>query len=80
MTLREQLLWELRQHNENAQLAIEKLKSEIETEQFVMSADKSAVSGATGVVHQNNISNAQMKIDAIKKQNAWIAEMLSQYK
>ncbi len=80
MTLREQLLWELQQQNESAQEAIKKLISEQETDAFIKSADRGALTGITGSIHENNIERAQYRKEAIQAQNAWVAEMLAQYK
>ena len=80
MTLREQLLWELRQQNETAQNVIKKLTSEQDTDALIMSAERGVLAGVASNAHQNNINRAQNQKNAIQIQNAWVAEMLAQYK
>jgi hypothetical protein len=81
MTLREQLLSELRQQNEIAQQEIKDLESTISAEAFAMSTvTGGALAGAARSACQNRMQVASAKKDRVKQQNAWISEMLSKYK
>jgi len=81
MTLREQLLSELRQQNEIAQEEIEKLEADIRNEVFAMSTVTGGpMAGAARSACQNRMQAASSKKDKIKRDNMWISEMLSKYR
>ena len=80
MTLREQLLSELRQQNDIAQEEIKKLEEDISAEAFLMSTvNGGALAGAAKNACQNRMQAASAKKERVKQQNAWIREMLSIY-
>lgn len=80
MTLKEQLLSELRQQNDAAQEEIKKLEAVISTEAFAMSTvTGGALAGAARSACQNRMQAASAKKERVKRQNAWISEMLSKY-
>lgn len=81
MTLKEQLLSELRQQNEIAQEEIKKLEADISAEAFAMSTvTGGALAGAARSACQNRMQAASAKKERVKQQNAWIGEMLSKYR
>lgn len=81
MTLREQLLSELRQQNDVAQEEIKKLEADISAEAFAMSTvTGGALAGAARSACQNRMQAASAKKERVKQQNTWISEMLSKYK
>ena len=78
MTLKEQLLSELRQQNEIAQEEIKKLEADISAEAFAMSTvTGGALAGAARSACQNRMQAASAKKERVKQQNAWISEMLT---
>lgn len=80
MTLREQLLSELRQQNDVAQKEIKKLGADVSAEAFAMSTvTGGALAGAARSACQNRMQAASTKKERVKQQNAWISEMLSKY-
>lgn len=80
MTLREQLLSELRQQNDVAQKEIKKLEADVSAEAFAMSTvTGGALAGAARSACQNRMQAASTKKERVKQQNAWISEMLSKY-
>lgn len=80
MTLREQLISELRQQNEIAQQEIKDLEETISGEAMLMSAiTGGAFAGAARSACQNRMQVASAKKDSVKQKNAWISEMLSKY-
>lgn len=81
MTLREQLLSELRQQNEIAQKKIKELEATISAEAFTMSAvTGGALAGAARSACQNRMQAASAQKEYVKQQNAWISDMLSKYR
>lgn len=81
MTLKEQLLSELRQQNEIAQEEIKKLEADISAEAFTMSTiTGGAFAGSARSACQNRMQAASAKEERVKQQNAWISEMLSKYR
>ena len=81
MTLKEQLLSELRKQNEVAQAEIKKLEETIRAESFAMSTvTGGAFAGSARSACQNRIQAASSQKERIKRDNAWISEMLSKYK
>lgn len=81
MTLKEQLLSELSQQNEIAQKEIKDLESTISGEMFAQSTLSGGLIAAMAEsACDSRIQRAQTQKDEIKKQNAWISEMLSKYK
>lgn len=81
MTLKEQLLSELRQQNEIAQEEIKKLEADISAEAFAMSTvTGGALAGAARSACQNRMQAASVKKERVKQQNAWISEMLTKYR
>lgn len=80
MTLRQQLLQELRTQDEEAQTAIAKLKEEIEAEYFMRST---ITGGAFSTSARNACDNraqiATNRKNALIAKNKWVSEMLSQY-
>ena len=81
MTLKEQLLSELRQQNEIAQEEIKKLEADISAEAFAMSpVTGGALAGAARSACQNRMQAASAKKERVKQQNAWISEMLTKYR
>ena len=80
MTLKEQLLAELRQQNDAAQSEIKKLESDISAEAFAMSTvTGGAFAGAARSACQNRMQIARNKKTRIEQQNSWIREMLNKY-
>lgn len=80
MTLKEQLLWELHQQDEVAQKEIKELEKAISGESFVQSTLSGGFLAAMAEsASDSRIQKASAKKDEIKKQNAWISEMLSRY-
>ena len=80
MTLKEQLLSELRQQNEMAQEEIKKLEEDINKEMFAMSTvTGGALAGAARSACENRMKAASAKKERVEQQNAWIREMLSKY-
>lgn len=80
MTLKEQLISELRQQNEIAQNKIKELDEAISATAFAMST----ITGGLGASSARNSCQNRMRTDSaqkerIKQQNAWISEMLSKY-
>ena len=81
MTLKEQLLSELRQQNEIAQEEIKKLEADISAEAFAMSTvTGGALAGAARSACQNRMQAASAKKERVKQQIAWISEMLTKYR
>ena len=81
MTLREQILSELRMQNDAAQAEIKELQSDIDAEAFAMSTvTGGALAGAARSACQNRMQMAQSKMNLIKQDNAWISEMLKIYR
>ncbi len=81
MTLREQLLSELRQQNEAAQKEIKELNSTISGESFAMSTlNGGALASVASSACKNRMQAASEKKAQIELQNDWISEMLSKYK
>lgn len=81
MTLKEQLLSELRQQNEIAQKEIKKLEADISAEAFAMSTvTGGALAGAARRACQNRMQAASAKKERVKQQNAWVSEMLTKYR
>ncbi len=81
MTLKEQLLSELRQQNEIAQEEIKKLEADISAEAFAMSTvTGGALACAARSACQNRMQAASAKKERVKQQNAWISEMLTKYR
>ena len=81
MTLKEQLLSELRQQNEIAQKEIKKLEADISAEAFAMSTvTGGALAGAARSACQNRMQAASAKKERVKQQNAWVSEMLTKYR
>ena len=81
MTLKEQLLSELRQQTEIAQKEIKKLEADISAEAFAMSTvTGGALAGAARSACQNRMQAASAKKERVKQQNAWISEMLTKYR
>ena len=81
MTLREQLLSELRQQNDIAKAEIKKLEEDISAEAFAMSTVTGGpMAGAARSACQNRMQVASSKKDRIKRDNMWVSEMLSKYK
>lgn len=81
MTLREQLLSELREQNEIAQGKIKDLEESIRAESFAMSTvTGGALSGVARSAGQSRIQAAASEQGRIEAKNAWIREMLSKYK
>ena len=81
MTLREQILFELRQQNDEVQKEIKKLEADISAEAFAMSTvTGGALAGAARNACQNRMQAASAKKNRVEQQNAWISEMLSKYK
>ena len=80
MTLREQLLAELRQQNEIAQETIKRLKEQINSEAFARSTvNGGAFASAARDACDKRIQNATQAKNRIEQQNKWISEMLSLY-
>ena len=80
MTLKEQLLSELREQNEVAQAEIKKLEADISAEAFAMSTvTGGALAGAARSACQNRMQAASAQKERVKQRNAWISEMLSKY-
>lgn len=80
MTLKEQLLSELRQQNEVAQEEIKKLEADISTEIFIMSTlTDGAFAGMARKACQNRKDIASFKKEQVQQDNAWVSEMLSKY-
>jgi len=80
MTLREQLLSELRMQNESAMKEIRELEEKIKTEAFMMSTvTGGALSGAARSACQNRMQEASNRKAAVTAQNSWISEMLAKY-
>lgn len=81
ITLKEQLLSELRQQNEIAQKEIKKLEADISAEAFAMSTvTGGALAGAARRACQNRMQAASAKKERVKQQNAWVSEMLTKYR
>ena len=81
MTLKEQLLSELRQQNEIAQKEIKKLEADISAEAFAMSTvTGGALAGAARRACQNRMQAASAKKERVIQQNAWVSEMLTKYR
>lgn len=81
MTLKEQLLSELRQQNEIAQKEIKELEADISAEAFAMSTvTGGALAGAARRACQNRMQAASAKKERVKQQNAWVSEMLTKYR
>ena len=80
MTLREQILYELRQQNEIYQKEIKKLELEISSNALVSSSITGGLlAGAAVNSCENRIETAKAAKSVYTKQNAWINEMLSKY-
>ncbi len=80
MTLREQLLSELRQQNEIAQAKIKKLNDDISGEVFLLSTlQEGLLAGVARNTCQKRMQAASAEKDQIKQQNSWVSEMLSKY-
>ncbi len=80
MTLKEQLLSELRMQNAVAQAEIEDLNATIRAETLAGNGiTGGAFAGAARNAVQTRIQAAQNQKDRIKAQNAWIEDMLSKY-
>ncbi len=81
MTLREQLLSELRQQDKAAQEEIQKLEEDIRAEAFLKTTiTGGAFSGTARSACQNRMQAASAKKERVKQQNAWVSEMLSKYR
>lgn len=81
MTLREQLLSELRRQNEADQKEIKKIEEDISAEAFAMSTITGGLfAGTAKSACQSRMQAASAKKERAKKQNAWVSEMLSKYK
>ena len=80
MTLRQQLLQELRAQGEEAKAAIAKPKEEIEAEYFMKST---ITDGAFSTTARNSCDNraqiAANRKNALVAKNKWVSEMLAQY-
>lgn len=80
MTLRDQLLSELRQQDDIAQAKIKKLEEDISGEAFLISTLQDGVfAGVARNACQKRMEAASAEKDRIKQQNSWISEMLSKY-
>lgn len=80
MTLKEQLISELRQQNEVAQAEINKLNETISAEAFAMSTITGGpLSGTARNACQSRMQAASAKKDRLERENSWISEMLSKY-
>ncbi len=81
MTLREQLLSELKQRNEVAQAQIKELESKINLEAFsITTITGGALAGAARSACQRRMEAARREKDRVIQQNAWVSDMLSKYK
>ena len=80
MTLREQVLSELRQQNEIAQKEIKELQESISTEIFAISTITGGpFANSARSACRNRMQIASAKKETVERQNAWISEMLSKY-
>ena len=81
MTLREQLLSELRQQDKAAQEEIQKLEEDIRAEAFLKTTITGGAFASTArSASQNRMQAASAKKERVKQQNAWVSEMLSKYR
>lgn len=81
MTLREQLLLELRTQNELVQKEIKELEEQISFEAFAITTlNSGALAGVARSACESRKNAAITKRDRIKQQNSWISEMLSKYR
>ena len=81
MTLKEQILEELREQDAIAQAAIKECDDQIRAESFAMSTvSGGALAGTARSACQARIDAAVSRQNRIKSGNAWVSEMLSKYR
>ena len=81
MTLREQLLSELRKQNEVAKAAIKEQEDIISAEAFAKSTITGGpLSSTARSACDSRIQAASAKQNRLQQKNAWISEMLSKYR
>ena len=81
MSLKQQILQELKEQNDITQAEIKKCEDDISAEAFAMSTiNGGALAGAAISACQSRMQAATSKKDRLKRENAWISEMLSKYR
>lgn len=80
MSLKEQILLELKKKNSLALEEMKKCDEAIAFEKFKMSTiNEGALAGTARKFCQSNIDSATRRKENIKNENAWVSEMLSKY-
>lgn len=80
MTLKEQILDELRRQRDIHNEEIKKLNDSISTERFAMSTiNGGALAGTARSACQSRIDMAQSQKNVFEAKNVWINDMLSKY-
>lgn len=81
MTLKEQLLSELRQQNEIDQEKIKKLEEDVRNVAYIKSTITGGLFATTARSScERDMQAANAEKARVKQKNAWISEMLSNYK